>query len=75
MFAFLGQARIIDDQKGVGAADELIRLPGQFLLNRPGVPNPIREEMMQPVITIRRDARRHRLDALAITGSDQARHI
>ena len=43
MFAFLGQARIIDDQKGVGAADELIRLPGQFLLNRPGVPNPASE--------------------------------
>jgi hypothetical protein len=40
MLAFLGQARIVDDQKGVGAADEPIRLPGQFLLNQAGVPNP-----------------------------------
>ena len=75
MFAFLGQARIIDDQIGVGAPNEFICLPGQFLFNRPGVPNPVRDEMMQPVITIRRDARRHRLDAFAIARSDQARHI
>ena len=31
--------------------------------------------MMQPVITIRRDARRHRLDAFALARSDQPGYI
>ena len=44
--AFLGYRSVVDHQHGM-AADELIRLNQQFCLQRPGIPDPGGNEVVQ----------------------------
>jgi hypothetical protein len=64
--ALLREGRIVNDQPGLGE---------QGLLQRHHVPNTAGDKVMKLVVTDATVARRHRLDALAIAGSDQPRHI
>lgn len=48
--ALLGKGCVVNDQPGLVAADQLIRLPPQRHLQRPAVPNSDTNEIMQPVI-------------------------
>src|SRR5580704_9131953 len=75
MRPLLRQRRVVDDEKGVGAADQLVRLDRKLTLQRSLVPDPLRHEMVQPVVVARRDPLGHRPDALAVTRPDQPRHI
>lgn len=73
--ALLRKGRVVDDQPGRAAADHPVGLGKQDLLQRRRVPNTAGDEVMKLVITDATVACRHRLDALAIPGSDQPRHI
>src|SRR6478736_691879 len=73
--ALLRHRRVVDDQHRILAADQAIGLNQQFRLQWRCVPNAISNEMVQLVILARCQSRRHRLDALAITRSNQSRDI
>src|SRR5271157_5739707 len=52
-----------------------VRLERKLKLQRSLVPDPVRHEMVQPVVIARRDPLGHRADALAIAQPDQPRYI
>jgi hypothetical protein len=61
--------------EGVRAANQLVRLERKLALQRSLIPDPVRHEMVQPVVIARRDPLGHRADALAIARADRPRHI
>lgn len=73
--ALLRQGGVIDDQDRIQAADEAIGLAEQRPLQRRLIPDPGRDEVVQPVVGDPLGPGRHRLDALAITEADQPGHI
>jgi len=75
MPTFLGDRRVVNEQHSVAAADQLIRLNQQFCLQRPGIPDPGGDEVVQLIAFAERKPPRHRLDALAIARADQPRHV
>src|SRR5271167_2869374 len=75
MRPLLRQRRVVDDQEGVRAAHQLVRLERKLALQRSLAPDPVRYEMVQPVVIARRDPLGHWADALAIARPDQPRHI
>ena len=75
MAALLRQRRVVDHQHRVVATDQPVRLHEQFGLQRCGIPHAGSNEMMQLVIVTRHQPLRHRLNALAIARTDQARNI
>lgn len=75
MRTLLGYRSVVDYQHGIAAADELIRLNHQFSLERPGIPGPGGDEVVQLIPCAERKPPRHRLNALAIARADQPRHI
>jgi hypothetical protein len=75
MRPLLRQRRVVDDEKGVGAADDLIGLNRQLPLQRRLVPQSVRHEMVQPIVVARRDPLGHRTDALTLARPNQARHV
>src|SRR3974390_1063240 len=58
-----------------GTAAEPVCLNKQFRLQRRCVPDARRDKMVHLIIIARRKTPRHRLNALAIAGTYQARHI
>lgn len=75
MVALLRQACVTDHQKGVLSPDVLVGLNSQFRLKRTGIPNAIRNEMMQAAGAFGRKAFCHRPDTLAITRTDHPRIV
>lgn len=75
MSALLRQGRVIDDQHRIRAADHLVRLARQFFLQRAGVPDAARNEMVQSIVAVRHQPGSHRLNALALAGTEQTAHI
>src|SRR5436309_1525380 len=75
MRAFLGYRSVVDHPHGFAAPDEPIRLDKQFELNRRCIPDPGRNEVVQLIVFAKRKPLRHRLNALAIAGTDQPRHV
>src|SRR5437588_1487014 len=75
MRAFLGYRSVVDHQHGIAAPDEPIRLDKQFGLHRRCIPDPGRNEVVQLIVVTKRKPLRHRLNALAIAGTDQPRHV
>src|SRR6266480_5400548 len=75
MRAFLGYRSVVDHQHGIAAPDEPIRLDKQFGLHRRCIPDPGRNEVVQLIVFAKRKPLRHRLNALAIAGTDQPRHV
>src|SRR5262245_65995920 len=75
MRTLLEHRRVVDHQHGVPAADELIGLNKQFCLHRSHVPHPGRDEVVQLVIAAKRKTLGHRLNALAVTWTDQSRYV
>ena len=69
--SLLGQRGIVDDQPGIVTADHPVGFGEQHRLQRRGVPDAARDEMVQLVIAHACVAGRHRLDALAIARADQ----
>jgi len=72
---FLRQRGVVDDQPCLVAADQRIGLFPQGRLKRTAVPKARTDEVMQAIIADFARPRRHRLDALAIPRTDQARDI
>ena len=75
MRAFLGHRGIVDHQHGVPAAYQLIRLDKQFGFYRRRIPDTRRNKVVQLIIFAKRKPLRHRLNALAITRTDQPRYV
>src|SRR5580704_6281926 len=75
MRPLLRQSRVVNDEEGVRAADQLVRLERKLTLQRSLVPDAIRHEMVQSVVIARRDPLGHRADALAIARPNQPRHV
>jgi hypothetical protein len=75
MHALLGYRGVVNDQHGIAATNELIRLNQQFCLHRFGVPDPGRDEVVQLIVVASCKPLRHRLNALAIARTDQSRYI
>ena len=75
MLALLRHRGVVDHQHGIAAADEPVRLNKQFCLQRRRIPDARSNEMVQLIIIARRKPLRHRLNALAIAGTDQPRHV
>ena len=73
--ALLGQRGVVDDQPGIVPANLSVGLGEQRLLQRRGIPDAARDEVVQLVIADACVARRHRLDALAIARADQPGNI
>ncbi len=71
----LGKAGIIDDQKGILAADQPVGLSQKGRLQRCAVPDPVGNKVVQLVITDRRIPRGHRQHALAITWAYQSSDV
>ncbi|MBB4277647.1 hypothetical protein GGE12_005456 [Rhizobium mongolense] len=72
---FFGRPVSSITRKASEAPDNLVSLHGQFRRKRTGVPNAIRDEMMQAVVAIRRKPFRQRLHTLAISRPDHPRNI
>lgn len=66
---------MIDDQPSLLTANQIIGLLPQRRFQRRAVPDAGANEMVQPVVADLLYARRHGLDALAITGANQAGNI
>src|SRR5437868_6639687 len=75
MLALLEHRCVINHQHSVTAAHELVRLNNQFSLNRSRIPDPGRDEVVQPIVRPKRKPLGHRLNALAITRTDQSRYV
>ena len=71
----LGNRGIVNHQHGIAAPDELVRFNNQFRLQRSRVPDACSNKMGQLIMIPRRKPPRHRLNTLAIAGTDQTRHI
>jgi hypothetical protein len=70
--ALLHQSRVVHDQRRVRPADEPVGGPDQLVLERGRGPGRGRHEVVQLLEVAGGDARRHRLDALALARQDQA---
>src|SRR5262249_2574361 len=75
MPAFLEYGRVVNDQHSVAAPDELICLNQQFSLHRGWIPDPSRDKMVQLIVTTGRNPLGHWRNALAVTRTDQPRHV
>src|SRR5215831_16142474 len=75
MRTFLGYRGVVDHQHSIAATDEPIRLDKQFRLHWRRVPYPGGNEVVQLITCAERKSLRHRLNALAIARTDQARHV
>src|SRR5262245_46501827 len=75
MRTFLGYRGVVDHQHNIAATDEPIRLDKQFRLHWRRVPYPGGNEVVQLITCAERKSLRHRLNALAIARTDQARHV
>jgi hypothetical protein len=73
--SLLGQRRIIDDKKPRLIANQAICLLQQGSLEWSTVPNSGSDEMMKLVVADLASARRHRLNALAVSWTYQTRDI
>jgi len=71
----LGHRGVVDHQYGIAATDEPVCLNKQLCLHRRRIPHPGRHEMVQLIIPANRKPLCHRLNALAITRTDQSRHV
>jgi hypothetical protein len=65
------ERRVINDQDGLGPADEPVGLGQEFGFERGLVPRADRHEVMQLIVVGRSHPSGHRLQALALTGSNQ----
>jgi hypothetical protein len=68
---FLGQGRIVDDQPGIVATNQSVRLGKQRCLERSLVPNAAADKAMKPVVADIVVPCSHGLNTLAITWPDQ----
>ncbi|MGY3361860.1 hypothetical protein ACVWZK_008523 [Bradyrhizobium sp. GM0.4] len=68
----LRQRGIINNQHGILTADKSVRLVEQLCLQRPRVPDTVRNKVVQLVVAARGKAFRHRLNPFAIAGTDQS---
>ena len=75
MRPLLRQSSVVHHEHRIGAANQLVRLDSEFLLQRSLTPDRARNEVMQLVVVARRQTRRHRLHALSVPWPDQAFHI
>src|SRR3954469_8505626 len=75
MRTLLEYRRVVDHQHRVPAPDELIRLNKQFRLYRSHVPHSCGDKVVQLVICAKRNTLGHRLNALAVTWTDQPRYV
>jgi hypothetical protein len=73
--ALLRQRRAVDHQHRAFSSDQPVGLSEQFRFRRRRIPNASAHEVMQPVVVPGREARRHRLHALAVPRSDRARDV
>ena len=71
MLPLLRQRGVVDHQHRIAAPDKPIRLNKEFLLQGRRIPDAGRNEVVQLIVLTQRKALRHRLNALAITGTDQ----
>jgi hypothetical protein len=71
MRALLRYGGVVDHQHGIAAANEPIRLDKQFCLQRPRIPHPGRNEVVQSIVVTTCNPLCHRLNALAIARTDQ----
>lgn len=72
MLPLLRQSGIVDYKKRIVRADHPVRLAHQLQPKRLIVPDAIGNEMMEAIILSRCQACRHRLDAFAVSRTDQA---
>jgi hypothetical protein len=72
MAALLRQCCVVDDQKPGLVSDKTVGLLQQGCLKRCAVPHPVGDKMMKLVIAKLAIASRHRLNTLAVTGTNQA---
>ena len=70
MRAFLGQRGVINDQDGLGPADEPAGLGQEFGFERCLVPRTDRHKVVQLIVVGRSHPSGHRLQALALAGSN-----
>jgi hypothetical protein len=75
VLALLGQGGVVDDQRGAGAADQLVRLGREHRLQRLDRPRRGGDEVVQLLHRARRHPLRQRLDALARPGPEQAAQV
>jgi hypothetical protein len=75
MRAFLQQCGVVDDQNSIRATHELVGLGQEFGFQRRLVPGADRHKVMQLIIIGRSHPGGHRLQALALAGANQSRHI
>lgn len=71
----LRQGGVVNDEDRIRSADQAIGLTEKRPLQRRPVPDPGRDEMVQPIVGDPTGSRRHRLDALAITQADETGHV
>src|SRR6202161_2976123 len=75
MLALFRQCRVVDDQPSLGAPNQPVAFSERALLKRRGIPHAAGDEVMKLVVADLAVARRHGLDALAITSANQPRNI
>ena len=75
VLALLRQGRVIDDEHRIRAANLPIGLDQQLGFERRFVPNASPDKMMELIVIGCRRPRGHRLNALALTWTDQACNI
>ena len=75
MRALLGDSCVVNHQHSIAATHKLVRLNQQFCLQRPGIPDPGSDEVVQLIAGAECKPFRHRLNALAIARTDQTRHV
>ena len=69
------QRRVVDYQHGLLAADQPFGLYQQLRLQRRCIPDTGGNEVVQLIVVAGREARRHRLHALALARPDRARNM
>jgi hypothetical protein len=75
VLALLRQRDIVDDQDRALAPDQGIGLAGEHRFERGAVPGAAGDEVVQLIVVVRGQFRRHRLDALALRPSKEATNI
>lgn len=71
----LREGGVVDDEDRIRTADQAIGLAQKRLLQRRFIPDPGRDEVVQPIVGNPISPRRHRLDALAVAQADQPRYV
>src|SRR3954453_2361272 len=75
VLALLHQRRVVDHQDGVRSTNHTVGFLSQKLLQGRTSPRRSRQKVLQWPPISRRDALCHRLDALALAGTEQALHV